>query len=199
MLDIVSAVSIFVVGQFILKSIIEPIQELKKEIASILGDMVYYANIYSNPGIDNKETIENVSSILRKHSSNLITKVSIIPFYNVWYYLRIIPNENDIKIVSERLIGLSNSLHSSPSKVIDDGYIADKNFKYANEIKKLLTKYYSRIPITKLIILFGLIVLFVYLLLSLKDQVLETYCDRNSSIVKSSCFDFNGTFLVYEK
>ena len=199
MLDIVSAVSIFVVGQFILKSIIEPIQELKKEIAVILGDMIFYANIYSNPGIVEKEVIDKASNILRKYSSELIAKSSIIPFYNLWYYLRLVPSYKDIENVSSRLIGLSNSLHSSPSTAINDVDIADNNHKNSDEIKKLLTSYYSKVPINQLFILFTLIVIFVFLLLSYKDKVLEIYCDKNTTIRKSNNYDFNGTLSIYKE
>ena len=192
MLDIVSAVSIFVVGQFILKSIIEPIQELKKEIAVILGDMIFYANIYSNPGIAEKEVIDKASNVLRKYSSELIAKSSIIPFYSFWYYLRLLPSYKDIENVSSRLIGLSNSLHSSPSTAICDVDIADNNHKNSGEIKKLLTSYYSKVPINQLFIVFTLIVIFVFLLLSYKDKVLEIYCDKNTTIRKSNNYDFNG-------
>jgi len=199
MLDIVSAVSIFVVGQFILKSIIEPIQELKKEIAVILGDMIYYANIYSNPGTAEKEVIQQASLILRKYSSELIAKSSIIPFYGFWYYLRLLPSYKDIESVSNKLIGLSNSLYSSPSTAISDINIADMNHEHSGEIKKLLTSYYSKVPINQFLVVFLLIVLFVFVFLSYKDKVLELYCDKNNTIKKSNDYDFNGTLLIYEK
>ena len=199
MLDIVSAVSIFVVGQFILKSIIEPIQELKKEIAVILGDMIYYANIYSNPGTAEKEVIDKASLVLRKYSSELIAKSSIIPFYSFWYYLRLLPSYKDIESVSSGLIGLSNSLHSSPSTAISDVDIADNNHKNSGEIKKLLTNYYSKVPISQFLVVFALIVLFIFSFLSYKNKILEIYCDKNTSIKKSSNYDFNGTVSIYEK
>jgi len=193
MLDIVSAVSIFVIGQFILKSIIEPIQELKKEIAVILGDVVFYANLSSNPGVSDKEVIDNASMILRKHGREIISKSAIIPFYNIWYYLRLLPSYEDINKVSNNLIALSNSLHSSKTKAISDTDIAEKNDENSNEIKKLLATYYSEIPINQFLIVFVLIIIFVFTFLSYKDEILELYCDKNSSITKSKYYDFNGS------
>ena len=198
MLDIVSAVSIFVVGQFILKSIIEPIQELKKEIAVILGDLIFYANIYSNPGTAEKEVIDKASNVLRKYSSELIAKSSIIPFYNLWYYLRLVPSYKDIENVSSNLIGLSNSLYSSPSKAVSNVDISENNRKNSDEIQKLLTSYYSKIPINQLLILFILIVIFVFSFLSYKDKILEIYCDKNNTIKKSNSYDFNGSLSIHE-
>jgi len=110
---VISGVLVFVLGQLLLKLVIEPLQELKKEIALTLDSIVFYENISSNPGFNSKEEIDKVSSVLRKHASNLKAKLSIIPFYTFWYMLRILPSKENIEIVSSNLIGLSNSLSNS--------------------------------------------------------------------------------------
>jgi len=55
---IISAVIIFVFGQFGLKFMLEPIQELKKEVSKILNVMIFHADRISNPSSNTKEIVK---------------------------------------------------------------------------------------------------------------------------------------------
>jgi len=150
---IISGVAVFVLGQILLKLIIEPIQDLKKEIATTLNNLIYYANIISNPNTNSPEKYKETSQKLRQHASNLASKVSIIPFYILWVSLRILPPKENIFKAKTYLIYISNSLFQSK---YNDGM---KNSEKSEEIQKLLNSYF---PVINLIfIIYWLIILSV--------------------------------------
>ena len=167
-----SGVLIFVLGQFILKILIEPIQELKKEIAAVLSSLVYYADIYSNPGTGTEEKLHEASYALRKHACELASKTAIIPFYDLLYSLRILPDKKQVFDAKSRLIGLSNSVYKSAEEF---GY---SNSKRAYEIKDALNSYSNPYLINWIIAL--LIVSFiVFLFKHTIDTAVQIYCDQN--------------------
>ncbi|EOD3173389.1 hypothetical protein P7U51_003446, partial [Citrobacter freundii] len=70
-ITVLSGVLVFVIGQIVVKLIIEPINDFKKERSKIIYDLVFYANKLANPkGPDNTEMVE-VCKIMRQHSSML--------------------------------------------------------------------------------------------------------------------------------
>lgn len=132
---IISGVIIFVSGQFGLKFMVKPIQELKKEISKILTVMIFHADRISNPSSNTKEIVSEISKILRKHASNLEAKSSIIPAYKIFEIFKILPSKVNIQKASQLLFVLSNDLHDSSNGI--------KNSEKIFEIKELLlTKAY---------------------------------------------------------
>ena len=129
-ITVISGVSVYVLGQFTLKLIIEPIQEFKKEIAEIINVIGFHANITSNPNMIDQEQSSEISKILRKHAINLESKSSIIPFYKMFENIRLLPKNENIEKASSELIGLSNSLYSSIN-----GF---ENYEKSSKIKKYL-------------------------------------------------------------
>ncbi|MDQ1341042.1 MAG: hypothetical protein QG567_2200 [Campylobacterota bacterium] len=127
---IISAVIIFVSGQFGLKLIVEPIQELKKEVSKVLNAMIFHADRISNPSSNTKEIGNEISKLLRKHASNLEAKSSIIPAYKIFEIFKILPSKINIQKVSQLLIGLSNDLYDSTHGM--------ENSKIIFKIKELL-------------------------------------------------------------
>ena len=89
-LTIFSAVTIFILSQFILRLILEPILELKKNIGLISYTLLYYHSKLTNAVADN-----NISNEIKKCSSNLLAKYSAIPLYDYLYkFLYLPPYEN---------------------------------------------------------------------------------------------------------
>lgn len=166
---IISAVMIFVLGQIGLKLIIEPIQELKKEISEILNAMVFYADRVSNPNSNSQEVIDEVSKILRKHASNLEAKSSIIPFYRIFEIFRVLPNKQNISEAKSHLIGLSNSLSKSEN---NSGI---NNSTKNNEIKILLTTYSNSAWFEFIIVIFIISLIVMLVKITINDAV-ELYC-----------------------
>lgn len=48
---VVTGVSVLVIGQFIVKAFIDPSRELAKSIGAISYALIFYANVYTSPGI----------------------------------------------------------------------------------------------------------------------------------------------------
>ena len=82
-LTIFAGVAIFVVGQLVLKLIIDPVHEFKRTVADISHSLIEYANIYSNPGVTGEENEKKVSTELRKLSSRLNAQTYLIPKYEI--------------------------------------------------------------------------------------------------------------------
>jgi hypothetical protein len=113
MVTILGGVTIFVLGQIILKFYIEPIQQFRLHIGKITDALIFYANLYSNPGTNVKEQVKEASNEIRKLASELISTSAVVPLYRTWSSLKIIPKLKNIKEARSNLIGLSNSLFSS--------------------------------------------------------------------------------------
>lgn len=107
---ILGGVAIFVLGQLAAKFFIEPIHEQYKIIGDIAYHLVYYANIYSNPGIDMVEIRNEASTTFRQSACKLRATTHTIFWYKLWQLLRLIPKQRDVYEASRLLIGLSNSM-----------------------------------------------------------------------------------------
>lgn len=81
-LTILSGVAVFVLGQTFLKLVIEPVHRLKESISDISYALVYYADIYSNPGITGTQNESETKQKLRTLSSELNAATYLIPKYN---------------------------------------------------------------------------------------------------------------------
>jgi len=114
---IIGGIIIFVTGQIILKFVIDPILELNRLRGEIAHSLIYYANIYSNTSPIYTDLTEDarfrneVQENFRKLGSQLCPKASIIPWFNIWELLRIVPKFQDVMEATSQLIGLSNSVH----------------------------------------------------------------------------------------
>ena len=126
---IIGGVLIFVIGQVFLKFFIEPIHKLRAQIGRITDSLIYYANVYFNPGMSKLDDAKEASSELRKLGSELMAKRSVVPCYRFWSLLRVVPKLSDISRAHHSLIGLSNGL--SPGDAHD-------NRKCVEEIKAAL-------------------------------------------------------------
>jgi len=101
---ILAGVSVYVLGQSILKLFIEPIQELQL----VISDCTYYEHIVLNMQHIDEELIREASSSLRKRAAELKSKASIVPFLNYFAKCNIVPTHQNISDISAKLIGLSN-------------------------------------------------------------------------------------------
>lgn len=111
-LTIISGVAVFVLGQIALKMFVEPWQTQRECIARIAHHLIYYANVYSNPGVGTEEVNNEASKETRKLASDLIASCHRIPFYERLSSVKLFPSMHSILEVQKNLIGLSNSTHS---------------------------------------------------------------------------------------
>ena len=126
-LTIFAGVATFVLGQFVLKLLIDPIHEFRRTIADISHSLIEYADIYSNPGITGEENERKVSKEFRKLSSRLNAQMYLIPRYTLCAKLFGLPARDNVVKASRYLIGISNSIfRSSADLAVQNAEKADK-------------------------------------------------------------------------
>ena len=143
-LTALGGVIVFVIGQVVVKFIIEPIYEQKKLIGEIVGSLHFYYNVGArveqhyydqikalnesdDPAkeivIDRYKDIlkshwsrsDEASKVLRQQASELLGKTHAIPLYRLWSFLGRVPKLDDVVEVSTELTGMANSTHSETS------------------------------------------------------------------------------------
>lgn len=119
---IVGGLLILVMGQLIEKLIIEPRHNQSRIIAEIHVAIIFYSDIYANPGIAKPERMDQASDHLRKLAAELASNTRIIR--PRWRTL----SKEKAKRVKRNLIGLSNGLYQ--------GGNPDTNLKWSLEIRR---------------------------------------------------------------
>jgi len=99
------------IGYIIINFVIEPIKELKKEIAEVSMKLVFWAAALSSPGTHSDKS--EAYTDFRKSSSLIRAKYYVIPGRKFWGWLFRIPNAKNINIAAKALIFLSNTVTSS--------------------------------------------------------------------------------------
>jgi hypothetical protein len=112
-LTIIGGVIVLVIGQLVSKFMIEPTQELKKLLGDIRYSLVFYAREIHTPVEGDKERCDKAAEVLRKHSSDLRSKVAAVPCYNgiARVTFGFIPVRTSALEAAKRLMALSNSVH----------------------------------------------------------------------------------------
>ena len=107
---VLSGVITFVIGQLIVKLLLDPVQDMKKTIGQISHTLVERANVIANPGVSPKDIEDETSNSLRKLSSQLHAHLYLVPAYGVTSKVFCLPSKEKLKVASSALIGLSNSI-----------------------------------------------------------------------------------------
>lgn len=105
---VLSGVLVFILGQIILKLIIEPTQEYKKKISQIGFDLIRLGNIFANPRGRKDDDMLKACTQMREHSSSLYSYFYLVPFYRVTGFIFGLPSEEQVLEATKELIGLSN-------------------------------------------------------------------------------------------
>lgn len=111
-----SGVLVYVLGQMVLKLVIEPVHEMKKTIAQISHSFIEYDQFIGNPGQLLTERTNEVSLHLRKLSSQIHAHLYLIPLYSFTSRLFGLPERTKALEAARRLRGLSNGLHTANDK-----------------------------------------------------------------------------------
>ncbi|MHA1279697.1 MAG: hypothetical protein ACTSQ8_21040 [Candidatus Helarchaeota archaeon] len=126
---IISGVVVFVLGQIALKLFVEPWQRQRDCVAQIAHVLMYYANVYSNPGLGTEERNSEASVETRRVASELIASCYRIPFYRIVSRSPLFPSMDEVNDARKHLIGLSNSTHDGEPL---------KNGARVNKIRQML-------------------------------------------------------------
>ena len=116
---VLSGVITFVIGQLIVKLILDPVQDMKKTIGQVSHTLVERANVIANPGVPTKEIMDDTSDLLRKLSSQLHAHLYLIPLYDKTSKVFHLPAKEKLIAASSALIGLSNSVYRADNKVYE--------------------------------------------------------------------------------
>jgi hypothetical protein len=104
---ILAGVIIYVLGEIIVKIVIDPVQELKRVIAEIAFKLIHYSHVFrlasseepsgeaARQTID-QEKLEQAADEYRKLASMLNAGYRLVPFYSISKLLFFLPKEADI-------------------------------------------------------------------------------------------------------
>lgn len=109
-LTVFAGVTTYVLGQLILKLLIEPVHDLKRTIGEIAHSLIEHANVIQNPGVPKEEVMIETSRHLRKLSSQLEAHLYLIPKYLFTSKLFFLPSRNSVLSAARSLMGLSSSV-----------------------------------------------------------------------------------------
>ncbi len=112
-LTIAGGIVIYVVGHLFEAIFVEPIHRLRSLIGEIADSLVFYANVYSNPGILPTEKCDEASETLRQKAAQLKSRAYCIPWYSLWSLMGLVRKKTEIEEAAKELIGLSNSVRGS--------------------------------------------------------------------------------------
>jgi uncharacterized membrane protein YbaN (DUF454 family) len=116
---VLSGVITFVIGQLIVKLLLDPVQDMKKTIAQISHALVERANVIANPGVPTTEIMDEASLLLRKLSSQLHAHLYLVPCYGLTSRVFHLPSKEKLLAASSALIGLSNSVYRADERVYE--------------------------------------------------------------------------------
>jgi hypothetical protein len=103
-----SGVITYVLGQLVMKLVVDPVHELRKTIGLISHALIERGNIIMNPGVPSEEVMRSASEELRQLSSQLQSHLYLVPCYKVTARIFRLPSKDEILVASSALIGLSN-------------------------------------------------------------------------------------------
>jgi hypothetical protein len=105
-ITILVGVAVFVFGQFILKVVIEPLQDFRKHISLIAFHLDYYANIYTNNPDWRDEGFTEARKYLREDASILTSKRGLVYPYGLFKLTGLVPAEEDVKSAAGNLYAI---------------------------------------------------------------------------------------------
>ena len=116
-LTVLSGVVTYVVGQIVVKLLIEPVQETKKTIGQISHSLIEHAAVFQNPGIPSEDAMRQTSQHLRKLSSQLNAHLYLVPAYKLTAKVFLLPDREKLIAAAGGLMGLSNSVYRNSESV----------------------------------------------------------------------------------
>lgn len=116
---VLSGVITFVIGQLVVKLLLDPVQDMKKTIGQVSHTLVERGNVIANPGVPTKEIMDDTSDSLRKLSSQLHAHLCLVPLYDATSKVFRLPSKEKLLVASSALIGLSNSVYRANDSVYE--------------------------------------------------------------------------------
>lgn len=100
----------FVLGQFALKLIVEPIQEQKRVVGNVAHALTYYRNVGpNNPTQPDSERAAEARRAYRDLAARLRTNLRVVPWYEVFTRLQFVLPREHVRRASSSLIVLAST------------------------------------------------------------------------------------------
>lgn len=112
-ITVFSGVLVFIMSQFLLRLVLEPIIKYKKTIAKIDNKLKFYSNIICNPSLAKGGLFNDyfeAKNVLRELSCELESNYKTIPFKLVLIFMNLILSRENISDAATDLIWLSNTV-----------------------------------------------------------------------------------------
>ena len=118
-ITVLSGVLTYVVGQLVVKIVIEPVQDARRTIGQISHSLIEHANVIANPGVPSEDVMRETAQHLRKLSSQLQSHLYLVPRYATTARVFALPSKDQLLLASKYLIGLSNSVYRATDRVYE--------------------------------------------------------------------------------
>ena len=118
---VLSGVLVILVGQIPVRFVLDPLYEQRVAIRSVNDVLMRYADAISNPGVTQREYMDEASRTIREAACALQAKTDAVPLYGFFARLRLVRMRKDVQCAHGGLIGISNSIHTDAG-----GYSADR-------------------------------------------------------------------------
>jgi len=128
-ITVIVGVLVYSFSQIVSRFIIEPIHRQDEIRGEIADSLIFYANVYANPGTPPQLTAQ-ASDKFRQLASLLMSRTCLIRMYGFFSWLGLIPGLSNLMKAHGNLIGLSNNVGKPGSST--------QNVRWAEEIKRLL-------------------------------------------------------------
>ena len=130
---IVAGVSVFVIGQFILKLVLDPVVEFKKA----LGELSAFF-LREQASITNAMATEDTANEIGRLSSSLLSLREAIPFYTLSRFIFFLPSHASIEESCKNLNWIAYSVVKDAPRIPPGGNRAIDIYKKMAEISKML-------------------------------------------------------------
>lgn len=132
-LTLAGGVMLLVAGRLIEHFVLTPANELLKVRGEIADALIYYADLYSNPTVENAPERQECGDRLRQLSSKLYARLYVVHCYWFFTFLNILPRFNEVSDAGTHLIGMSNKVKGGRQDKIQE--ILDKRDKVERNLR----------------------------------------------------------------
>jgi hypothetical protein len=125
----------FVAGQFVLKLVVDPIQEQTRIVGEVAHALTYYRNVGGGvpvgfPAGSELNRVPEAREAYRDLSARLRMNLRVIRPYRLFSRMQLVLPEEQVRRATSALIGLSNTVQKDPG--------ADDVLRYRYEVRRSL-------------------------------------------------------------
>lgn len=135
LVTVISGVLTYVLGQLVVKIVIEPVQETRRTIGQISHSLIERGNVIANPGVPTEEAMRETAQQLRNLSSQLQSHLYLVPAYATTARVFRLPSKDELLSASKNLIALSTSVYRATDRVHEE------NATHVEKIRDALSIY----------------------------------------------------------